>query len=64
MEVRDLNSTEKYRLSKIKNCSICGLPIMDFHDVQVIKYRSGKRMCYNFFHTVCLEESRKLIQRV
>ena len=64
MEVKDMSKVERNRLSKIKYCSICGELIADWHDVQIIKYRSGKFMNYNFFHTECLEQARKEIGRV
>lgn len=64
MEVKDMSKAERNRLSKIKYCSICGGLIADWHDVQIIKYRSGKFMNYNFFHTECLEQARKEIGRV
>lgn len=64
MEIKDMSQTERYRLSKIKYCSICNGLILDWHDVQVIKYRTGKRMSYNFFHTECLEQARKEIGRI
>lgn len=64
MEVKDLSQTEKYRLSKIRVCSICNCPIEDYHDLQVIKYRSGRRVEYNFFHTECLKNARQEIRRV
>lgn len=52
------------RLLRVKKCSICKNIIEDYDDIQVIKYRQGKFVEYNFFHTSCLKKARIEIERV
>lgn len=64
MEIKDMSKASKERLQKCPLCPLCGQRIESYDDVQTIKYRTGRYIEYHFFHTKCLQESRKNVGRI
>lgn len=64
MHYDELTDTAKRRLKADCICPLCQDIIMPSDSIQVVKYKVGRIVNYTFFHTACLEKSRKQIRRV
>lgn len=64
MLYEELTDTAKRRLKASCICPLCQEVIMPSDSIQLVKYKSGRGVNYTFFHTACLDKSRKQIRRV
>lgn len=59
MLYRDMTENMKGKFRRYHICKICGESIEQFDDCQFIQYKIGRRVSYNFLHTVCLNHSTR-----
>lgn len=61
MTYKELSDTVKRRMRYEGICYLCNQPITKLDDVTYLKYVTGRRKNYTFFHTSCLINARKKV---
>ena len=60
MLYRDMSESMKGKFRRYHVCKVCGQVIEQFEDCQFIQYKIGRRISYNFLHTLCLNPSTRV----
>lgn len=63
MTYKELTDTVKRRIRHEGVCPICQQPITEHQDIHYLYYLDGRRKHYTFFHTSCLIEARKAVNK-
>lgn len=63
MNYSELSDIAKRRLKQNNICPICQKEITMYNNIHYIKYKVGRSMEYNFFHTDCLIGARSMVNK-